>query len=85
MAVDMGQITEENYEEFAERLALWAQVHGTLMQRMVGGEIVDRPITLQEVKDRIGLRTNVTTTSSRAFQARLNRAMKEKAAQQLRG
>jgi hypothetical protein len=85
MAVDMGEITEKNYEEFAERLALSAKVHGTLMQKVVDGELVDRPITVEEVKARIGLKTNVTTTTARAFQGRLNRAMKEQVARELRG
>lgn len=85
MAVDMGEITEANAQEFAERLAMSAMVHGTILQQEDGDRIVDRPITLEEVRLRIGLKTNVTTTSAAAFKNRLARAMRDKAAQAMKG
>jgi len=84
MAVDMGAITDANAQEFTERLAMSAMVHGTILQRMDGDKIVDRPITLEEVRLRIGLKTNVTTTSAAAYKNRLARAMRDKATEQLR-
>lgn len=79
IAVDMGAITEKNWEEFAERLEAYQQLRGALMQRWDGSAIADRPLTAEEVRERIGLKTNVTTTTKRQFQAKLDRLKKEAA------
>jgi hypothetical protein len=79
IAVDMGSITEKNADEFAERLEAYQQLRGALMQKYVDGEIIDRPLTAEEVRERIGLKTNVTTTTKRQFKAKLARLEKEAA------
>lgn len=61
MFVDMGQITEENYEEFFARTALQEKLSGAYLQESDGeGNHKPRYITLKDVRDHIGLRTNVS-------------------------
>lgn len=69
MAVDMGKITEDNYRAFYARLVMFNQAAG----------ITDDRVTLADVKRRVGLRTNVTTTSDAAYKGRLYRILKERA------
>lgn len=64
LAVDMGEITEKNHEEFFLRLRMWETCRGCLLTR-------DTPVTLKEVRDRIGLRVNVNTTTMSAFKRKL--------------
>lgn len=79
IAVDMGEITEANAEEFARRLNSYQELRGAFMQRYVDGEMQERPLTLEDVRNRVGLKTNVTTTSKRAFTAKLARLARETA------
>ena len=51
MAVEVGIITEANWEEFYARYAMWCKLHGE--------ELNYDPI---DIYVRIGYRTNVTTT-----------------------
>lgn len=60
MAVDMGEITEKNYEEFFKRYAMFSSAADQ-----------QRYLTLEDVKAGIGLRTNVSTTTPAAFRKRL--------------
>ena len=60
MAVDMGEITEKNYEEFFKRYAMFC---AAIEQ--------ERSLKLEDVRKGIGLRTNVSTTTPAAYKKRL--------------
>jgi hypothetical protein len=77
MAVDMGTITEANVGEFVERVRAYEKLRGTMMTTWDGEEMTDRPLTEEDIRLRIGLRTNVTTTSKRSFNAKLARLARE--------
>ena len=61
MSVGMGAITEKNWTEFYARVRAEEKLHGARRtQKLVDGKWVDCPITAQDVKDHIGLSTNVS-------------------------
>ena|SRR5689334_15953590 len=69
LIVDLDGITEKNATEFHRRISEWEKVGGTL--RTDDGK--DVPLTLEEVREYIGLRTNVHTKTKRAFESKLAR------------
>lgn len=73
IGVDIGQITEQNYEKFHQRLTRLEQEMGHLMNAWEGGEIKPYYFTLEDVQRRIGLSTNVTTLSDREYEAKRKR------------
>jgi len=72
MAVDMGSITEKNYEEFYRRLIIAGRVFGSPYR-----------ITLADVKRRIGLGCNVTTKTATQFANRMKKVIEEDARRML--
>ncbi|RPH69119.1 hypothetical protein EHM76_07310 [bacterium] len=58
MAVGLGEITEENCEQFYGRLAVYEKLFGAFMYRPQGHEGPEA-LTAEEVIQHIGLRTNV--------------------------
>ena len=73
IGVDMGSITEKNYEEFYRRLVMLGTVYGSKYE-----------ITLADVKRRIGLSTNVSTITATAFDNKMKKLLKDDAERQLR-
>lgn len=71
MVVDLGQITAENANEFAARLIAYERACGVFICRMEDGKRIDRPITLKDVIDHIGLSTNVSNQSRSYFARKL--------------
>ena len=59
MVTDLGEITATNYGEFYARVKVYAHITG------------DDSITLEDVKRRIGLSTNVSNTTSAQFLKRM--------------
>ena len=59
MVTDLGEITATNYGEFYARVKVYAQITG------------DDTITLEDVKRRIGLSTNVSNTTTNQFLKRM--------------
>jgi hypothetical protein len=59
MVTDLGEITATNYGEFYARVKVYAHITG------------DDSITLEDVKRRIGLTTNVSNTTSAQFLKRM--------------
>lgn len=60
IGIGMGEITEENVHEFYARLRIQEAINGAYQRKAVeGGGWEDKPITLDEVKQHIGLTTNV--------------------------
>jgi len=60
MVVDLGEITDTNCGEFYARIKVYALITG------------DDNITLEDVRRRIGLSTNVANTTSAQFLKRMN-------------
>jgi len=76
-----GIFDEDDVEEFVRRTGEIAVARGgTMLQRLVDEKIVDRPYTLEEVRLRIGLTTNVGPMTKRQFSAKVLRVLKEHAA-----
>jgi hypothetical protein len=70
MAVQMGEITQRNFEEFYRRLNIIESKNGTFLNRPgADGEYEPYFITKADVVKRIGLRTNVGITSKSHFDA----------------
>jgi hypothetical protein len=68
LAIDIGEITENNWEEWFLRARVWERAMGVM--RHDGKE--DFPITPEEVKAHIGLKTNVfPKTTAAAFAKKL--------------
>jgi hypothetical protein len=69
MFVDMGEITEKNHEEFYERYVQFNMACG----------YADLYLSADDVKDAIGLSTNVFTTTPAAWRKRLVKILEDKA------
>ena len=63
MAVGLGKITEQNAAEFGARLDLWQDIHGGFMSGPDG----PFRITREDVRNRIGLRCNVSDETRAAW------------------
>lgn len=76
-----GVVTEGDVEEFVTRTAEIAVVRGATMLQQIGedGTAVDRSYALEQVRQRIGLTTNVGPMSRRQFAAKLVRMARERA------
>jgi hypothetical protein len=78
MDVGIRAITEESGEEFLRRTAVMAKLRGgTMLQKAVDGEIVDRPYTAEDVAARVGFTTNVSPMTKREFTAKVKRLERE--------
>lgn len=75
MSVEMGQITEKNYKEFYARCNIIERFQGARRQKKVDKHIVDVFITLDEIKQRIGLSTNVSTKPYKSFLKRISECL----------
>lgn len=73
MAVDIGEITEKNAEEFHWRVKELEETYNQPFLRYLddNGEVQKRPITLEEVRAHIGLSTNVMTISRKQWIAKM--------------
>ncbi len=63
-----GSITDKNYRLVFERIWIWEQIQGPML---MGANGESRPITLKDVKDHIGLKTNAYENGKRAFKERV--------------
>lgn len=73
--IDMQEISDKTYQEFYARVSLWEEALGKIRGEKYG------PLTLEEVKRYIGLRTNVLTKSRKDFEKRFgNVAMAQRMA-----
>lgn len=67
MAVGIRELTKANAQEFYDRVHLQEKKYGTYLNQ----DGKPRPITLEDVKNRIGLYTNAGTFGRREFEKRL--------------
>jgi hypothetical protein len=58
MAVHLNAITEKNWEKFAQRYFAWHKLHNTP---------ANGKVSVDDIKRRIGLRTNVTNKTDAQF------------------
>tara|TARA_R110000765_G_scaffold343557_1_gene433612 strand:+ start:985 stop:1434 length:450 start_codon:yes stop_codon:yes gene_type:complete len=86
MLVGFNRITEKNSSKFYRRLIEFEVVTGGGMFSSYDkdGEWVDRTPTLEEVKDHIGLSTNVYIKTSRQWTAYMVSLVKEEATRRIR-
>ncbi len=67
MAVGIGEITEKTLPEFYARIAFLERLNGSFVKAQDdSGAWVDRPITVDDIRRRIGLTTNVFPQETRA-------------------
>lgn len=69
--IDIGEITASNVKRFYERAFTFELLHGPILK--------DRPLTIRDVRRRIGLTTNVTTKTDADWRKRVQRMLAEKA------
>lgn len=65
--LDMTSITEKNAPEWVWRWAFGSRLNGPYYTREVDGKQVPYVPTVEEVKKRVGLRTNVTQRTRKQF------------------
>jgi len=72
MVVGFGRITESNYKEFFKRVALFERLHGAVrVKKDCRGKFVDDPYTLEDIRQHIGLTTNVSEEKPAAWRKRI--------------
>ena len=57
-SVGYGEITKKNYVNYHKRMAFIEAMRGVYLRTEVRGKVVDRPITVNDIKKHIGLHTN---------------------------
>ena len=75
MITGIGEITSKNAQEVFSRIRMSEMVHGGYF---TNGNGENRNVTLQEVTDHIGLKTNVSDITKARFNSHINRQMREK-------
>lgn len=72
MVVGMGEITESNHIEFYKRVALFERLRGAVrVKQDDDGKFVDHPYALADIRQHIGLRTNVGLEKYNAWRKRI--------------
>ena len=86
MATTIWELTEENYQRAYVRIATWERTFGSYVKAYAkDGRIVDRYITMEDVKAHIGLRTNAfPEISGNEFGAKLYGALRDRIYSQIR-
>lgn len=67
MVIGLGAITEKNADEWIFRLRMYEKLRGACRSRRVDGEWVDTYFTPLDVREHIGLSTNVTPITRTKF------------------
>jgi hypothetical protein len=80
ITVDLGEITEDNYREFAWRLRLYTATTGNalMFKTDAEGNRTGYDPTEDEVKAHIGLKCNVCDLTTAKYMAKLRRIWKER-------
>ncbi len=77
MAIGINTITEKNAEEFFKRVSFFEQVHSPWLHTIdESGKRVPRLLTLDDVRQHIGLRTNASKRTDVQFAALMFRNFK---------
>ena len=67
MIIDLGEITEKNAEEWEWRYRFMVKLNGAHYYKRVGKEDVPYIPTIEEVRKRVGLHTNVSNRTRNQF------------------
>lgn len=81
MITGMREITKKNSNEVFSRIRMSEMIHGGYFLDGDGGY---RSITLKEVTDHIGLKTNASDITKAQFNGYMNRQMREKIDREIR-
>lgn len=84
MYVDMGSITESNWEDFYARTYAWERTAGSALCRFEGDKKIPVYLTPEDIHKWIGLSTNVITTTEAKFKSKIADIMKDNAKGELR-
>ncbi len=71
MGIGWGKITEENQAEFYCRVSLYEKLFGTMLSYWKDGKKVSVAITPEDVRNHIGLSTNVGKETDAAWRKRI--------------
>lgn len=71
MSIGMGEITEDNHREFFTRVALYERLFGASRSRFNGKARVRVHFTLAEIREHIGLTTNVSLEKNNCWTKRI--------------
>jgi hypothetical protein len=71
IAIDLGEITDENAGEFFQRISIWERIMGPAFFYTEDGDKKDRYMTLADVKRRVGLSTNVVNLTRSKWNKRI--------------
>jgi len=79
--VGISPITEKNWKEFYIRVAVWEKAFGATLRKHnieapEGERFEERPIRPNDVRRRIGLRTNVSKVTKDQFNAMVTNALR---------
>lgn len=76
MAVDLGEITEKNWEEFYNRVYVWQKIYGPMFRHSDGKAVVVSP---EDVVNHIGMKTNVINRTKIQFLKKIGQLLDEDA------
>ena len=71
MTIGMRQITDDNWEQFYNRINLWEKTVGTRYFKANTKKLIPLMIQKDDVKRMIGLRTNASTMTANQFKKHL--------------
>ena len=80
MSIGINRITDENAEEVARRIRMVESVHRPSLMDENGPRWID----IKDIRRRVGLSTNASSITKRAFDARLKREWMEGVEQRVR-
>lgn len=85
LAIDIGEITEGNWEEYFQRTYVWERIAGAGMCRWEDEEKIPVYLTPADIKKWIGLHTNVFPKSTDAnFNKKVIGVLKDRAVRNIR-
>lgn len=71
MSIGLGRITTENALDFYARVSLFERLFGVSRRVFVDGKHIVAPITLDDIRAHIGLRTNVSNETHAKWSKRI--------------
>ena len=71
MTIGMRQITDDNWEQFYNRINIWEKTVGTNLFKGNTKKLIPLMIQKDDVKRMIGLRTNASTMTANQFKKHL--------------
>ncbi len=81
MCAGYANVTEKNYEKIFERIHIYERARGAIYKTDAQGPLY---VTLQDVKNHIGLRLNASVKTEKQFMENLYRVLKEDAVAELK-